>query len=169
MKRRRKLVLVGAAAVGVAAIVLGAIGLSAQKPQSYTISGPATQRAWDHDRYAAVLAGHVNDAGLVDYEALKNDLARLNAFLRQLATLSPKAFESWDDDSKVAFLINAYNALTLKVIVENYPIKPRLLSSLRFPKSSIRQIPGVWTEVREEGTHVPSRRPTTGARAWHQR
>lgn len=148
MRKRRKFALIAAVAGGVAAVVIGAIGLSRPSPQSYTTMEPPTRKTFDDADYAVVLETCVNDEGLVDYAGLKESPDRLDAFVRQVATLSPEAFGRWEDERKIAFWINAYNALTLKVIVENYPIKPRLVASLRYPNSSIRQIPGVWTEVR---------------------
>ncbi len=44
-----------------------------------------------------------------------------------------------------AYWINAYNALTLKAILDHYPIKPGgFIARARFPKNSIRQIADVW-------------------------
>jgi hypothetical protein len=41
----------------------------------------------------------------------------------------------------------AYNALTLKAIIRNYPIRASLFRSVVFPENSIRQIPGVWNRL----------------------
>jgi hypothetical protein len=69
--------------------------------------------------------------------------------VRSLAGLDPKSYQAWGDPEKIALWVNAYNALTLKTIVDHYPIKKGgLLSGLRFPESSIRQIPGVWDKTR---------------------
>lgn len=46
----------------------------------------------------------------------------------------------------MAFWINAYNALTLRVIVDHYPIRSGFFTLQ--PRNSIRQIDGVWTELR---------------------
>jgi hypothetical protein len=44
-------------------------------------------------------------------------------------------------DDRVAFWLNAYNALVLKTVIEHYPIEG---SATEYPSSSIRQIPGVF-------------------------
>jgi hypothetical protein len=64
-----------------------------------------------------------------------------------LAALDPEVFGKWSDKEKIAFWINAYNALTLRVIIDNYPIKASFFNALRFPQNSIRQIKGVWDEI----------------------
>ncbi|MCP4452905.1 MAG: DUF547 domain-containing protein, partial [Planctomycetes bacterium] len=47
-----------------------------------------------------------------------------------------------------AFWINAYNALTLKAVLDHYPIKSSFFRSLTYPKNSIRQIAGVWNKLK---------------------
>jgi len=103
---------------------------------------------FSYDVYAAVLQKYVNDRGLVHYRGLKSDSTSLDAFTVTLETLDPKIYDQWTDKEKSAFWLNAYNALTLKAIVTHYPIQPTFLASLRFPKNSIRQIPGVWDQLR---------------------
>jgi len=102
-----------------------------------------------HSAFTKLLQTYVDDEGMVDYEALKtNGQPRLNAYLDQLGGVSRTAFEKWSRDQKVAYYINAYNAYTLKAIVDHYPIKAGgWISGLRFPSNSIRQIDGVWDEL----------------------
>ena len=97
--------------------------------------------------YAAVLKAYVDDEGMVYYAGLKKDPARLDAYLRALAGVDRKDFDTWDKQTRVAFLVNAYNALTLKAIVENYPIKSTFLGRISYPANSIRQISGVWDKL----------------------
>ncbi len=100
------------------------------------------------DRYAKTLSERVNDVGLVDYAGLKADPEDLNAFLTSAANLDSAVFDSWTDSERIAFWCNAYNAYTLKAIIENYPIKSSFFKSLAHPKNSIRQISGVWDTLR---------------------
>jgi rSAM/selenodomain-associated transferase 2 len=74
----------------------------------------------------------VNDQGLIDYRSLKDQPKDLNDYLLTLAKVSGAEIEKWPRDEKIAFWINAYNAFTLKAIIDHYPIK------------SIRDIDGVW-------------------------
>ncbi|MEO6245968.1 MAG: DUF547 domain-containing protein [Opitutaceae bacterium] len=73
----------------------------------------------DDALYTAVLQQHVR-AGLVDYAALKND-SRLDTYLAQIAAMHPETLEQ--PAARLAFWINAYNAYTLKLVAEHYPIK----------------------------------------------
>ena len=102
---------------------------------------------FSYDGYAKTLSAHVDGQGIVNYTGLKADRKGLDAFVSSLAALDPELFGKWSDKEKIAFWINAYNALTLRVIIDNYPIKASFFSALRFPQNSIRQIKGVWDEI----------------------
>jgi hypothetical protein len=99
---------------------------------------------FSYESYSKTLADHVNKEGRVNYVKLKENRAEFVAFLHALESLKHESYEVWSQEEKIAFWINAYNALTLEAILKNYPIKSTLFRSLRFPKNSIRQIPGVW-------------------------
>lgn len=102
----------------------------------------------DTKLYADVLSTHVNDEGMVDYRGLQSNRATLDRYVASMARLDPKVYEAWNEKQKIAFWINAYNSLTLRVIIDHYPIKSGgFLSGIRFPKNSIRQIPGVWDKI----------------------
>lgn len=100
-----------------------------------------------YDGYARVLARHVDEKGLVDYQALQGDRAGLDAFIIALGRVSSGTYEKWDTDHKLAFWINAYNAITLQVIIDHYPIKPTFPARLKYPPDSIRQIKGAWDKL----------------------
>jgi len=57
--------------------------------------------------------------GLVDYKNLRND-NQLDKYLLQLSNTNPDNFER---NEKLAFWITAYNAFTLQVVRDNYPIE----------------------------------------------
>lgn len=75
-----------------------------------------------HATFDAVLKRHVRD-GLVDYPALKARPKLLEDYLATLAGVSPDGFKRWPEKERLAFLINLYNATTLKLIVDHYPVK----------------------------------------------
>jgi hypothetical protein len=104
-------------------------------------------RSFHYDDYGAVLNEFVDDGGLVDYAALKDGRERLNAYTGALAKLDRTAYEVWNEKEKIAFWINAYNGLTLILIIDHYPIKSSRLRSVVFPKNSIMQIPGRWKKI----------------------
>ena len=74
-----------------------------------------------HATYGIVLQRSVTNA-LVDYAALKAQPAQLNAYLDQLAGVRENEFKSWTRENQLAFLINLYNAATLRLIIDHYPI-----------------------------------------------
>jgi hypothetical protein len=75
---------------------------------------------FDHAEFDDILRDHVNDRGKVDYRGLLRDRGRLDAYLGRLATAD---FDSLGRDEKLALLINAYNAFTLALILDHYPIR----------------------------------------------
>ncbi len=101
-----------------------------------------------HADYAAMLARFVDEVGLVDYAGLKENRVLLDRYLGRLAGLRAQDVGAWPQADQIALYINAYNAFTLAAIVDHYPIEPHWLASLRFPENSIRQIAGVWDELR---------------------
>ena len=115
--------------------------------KGFYAAGANHNSEFSYDSYAAVLRKHVDDKGMVSYAALKADPAELERFVRAMAALEPKTYEGWGEQAKIASWINAYNALTLKAIIDHYPIKAGLLSGLAHPSNSIRQIPGVWDKI----------------------
>ncbi|QTD38809.1 DUF547 domain-containing protein [Polaribacter batillariae] len=68
-----------------------------------------------------LLQKHVTEDGVVDYKAFKEDKAKLDSYISYLEKTSPES--SWSENKKKAFWINAYNAYTIKLILENYPLK----------------------------------------------
>ena len=74
-----------------------------------------------NEQWTALLKRHVNEAGLVDYKGFIKDKAELQSFLDKL-TSNPPA-KDWSDNEKIAYWLNAYNAFTIKLIVDHYPVK----------------------------------------------
>ena len=60
--------------------------------------------------------------GLVDYPALKKDSSGLDAWLTQAAAVKEDGFAKWSEPQRLAFLINLYNAATLRLILDHYPV-----------------------------------------------
>jgi len=96
-----------------------------------------------YDDYRTALMAFVDAHGLVDYAGLKDQRSYLDDFITMLEQMDPKAYEAWAESDKIALWINAYNALTLRTVIDHYPINPARLNG-SYPKNSIRQIPGEW-------------------------
>lgn len=71
----------------------------------------------DHSIWNELLSQY-NHQGQVDYNGLKKEEARLDAYLDVLAGIDP---QSLDRDEQFAFYTNAYNAWTVKLILTGYP------------------------------------------------
>jgi len=75
-----------------------------------------------HARYGAVLSQFVKN-GRVDYAGLQSAPQDLDAYLNDLATITPEEFATWSRDNRLALLLNLYNARTLRLIIDHYPLK----------------------------------------------
>jgi len=82
--------------------------------------------AADFDQSSAIFDGvlkqYVKNAH-VDYAALKAHPQDMNRYLDQVAAVSKTDFKKWSEPQQIAFLINAYNAYTLRLIIEHFPLK----------------------------------------------
>ncbi len=103
--------------------------------------------SFSYQEYAGLLAQFVNNNGLVDYRGLKQNRSRMENFSLSLERIGSESYAGWKKEEQIALWINAYNAFTLKAIVDHYPIESSFLASLRFPKNSIRQISGAWDKL----------------------
>lgn len=82
---------------------------------------PFSHQAWD-----ALLQKHVRvvNEGLstrADYAGFKQDKVQLDAYLKSLSSVPKATFSSWSKPEQLAFLINAYNAFTVDLILTKYP------------------------------------------------
>ena len=75
-----------------------------------------------HARYGAVLSNFVKN-GRVDYAGLQSAPQDLDAYLNELATITPEEFATWSRENRLALLLNLYNARTLRLIIDHYPLK----------------------------------------------
>ena len=86
-----------------------------------------------------VLSAYVNDNGDVDYATLRRKRNDINDAVREIQDITPIQYLAWDSNHQKAFLINAHNIFTLKLIVDNYPIKP-LWFMINYPSDSMKHI-----------------------------
>ena len=59
----------------------------------------------------------------VDYPALKADSKDLDAWLQSAGAVTEAEFNRWTQPQQLAFLMNLYNAATLRLILDHYPLK----------------------------------------------
>ena len=80
--------------------------------------------AMDHSHAALteILKTTVHD-GWVDYKGLEANPTALQAYLDTLAKVTESEFQGWTEAQQVAYLVNLYNAQTLGLILQHYPLK----------------------------------------------
>jgi hypothetical protein len=116
------------AAVTSLAAVVGALQLSGvfAGKVSYGRDWPVEERlsleAVEHEPWDGLLARYVDELGRVDYagwSSAPGDIAALDNYLALLSRADPDREAS--RDARLAFWINAYNALTIRGILREYP------------------------------------------------
>ncbi|MDY2587319.1 DUF547 domain-containing protein [Winogradskyella aquimaris] len=75
----------------------------------------------DHQLWTELLTNHVSKTGNVDYEAFIKDSLKLKNYISYLKLNAPS--EGNTKEEQLAFWINAYNALTIDLILRNYPLE----------------------------------------------
>jgi len=85
--------------------------------------GPsATGFDQSHAAWTRILKDHVR-GDEVDYGKLKEEVLRaLDEYLASLALVMPEDFAGWKREQQYAYWINAYNAYTVKTVVDAYPL-----------------------------------------------
>lgn len=94
----------------------------------FFVAALAHAQSFDHN-YAAwdgLVRKHVkwlpdNKQSRVDYAAFAKDRAELKQVLDALSAVPKAIFDGWSKEQRMAFLINAYNAFTVELILSKYP------------------------------------------------
>lgn len=76
--------------------------------------------SFDHGALGTLLAKHVDGEGRVDYAGLVRERDRLDAYLD---AVGKARLDRLGRDERLALLINAYNACTLRLILDHYPVR----------------------------------------------
>lgn len=87
---------------------------------------------FNHVVWNNLLQKHVSIGGHVNYKAFKNDTLLLQKYIAELRVNIPD--KQWNQEDKLAYWINAYNALTIDLILRHYPVK------------SIKEIKNPWEQ-----------------------
>ena len=89
---------------------------------------PLNAFAFDHShlKWDALLKSYVSwvpddSTTQVDYAAFIRNQNELQQYLQLLSEINVELFDSWSRDHQLAFLINAYNAFTIQLILTRYP------------------------------------------------
>ncbi|MGV6830450.1 MAG: DUF547 domain-containing protein [bacterium] len=88
--------------------------------------------SFDHSQFNTLLQEYVSDQGNVNYKGIRNDWQSLRDYIASLGNKMPNT--DWSKDEKLAYWINAYNAMTIDLILRHYPV------------SSIKDIDNPWKQ-----------------------
>ena len=90
-----------------------------------------------HNLWTSALQEHVDDDGNVNYKSWKKDTTYLDNYLQTLEENPP--VEAWSKSDSLAYFINAYNAVTVKLILDKYPLKSirNLVTPWRFKRFTL--------------------------------
>ena len=95
------------------------------------------QKAPSHQQWDKLLKKYVTTDGRVNYKSLQKDKASLDDYLKTLSNNAPQS--SWSENEKKAYWINAYNAFTISLVLQHYPVK-----SIKDIGGSIYKINTAW-------------------------
>jgi hypothetical protein len=82
---------------------------------------PVDKVLFDHSNFDQLLKKQVTKDGKVNYAAIKKDKETLSTYITNLNSNAPN--DTWSKNDKFAYYMNAYNAMTIDLIISNYPTK----------------------------------------------
>jgi len=99
------------------------VGSPKVKLDDQTPSPPQKQsdKLPDHTPFHELLQKYVDANGKVNYTNLKKNRKALDAYLTDMATASN--ITKWSREEQLAYWINLYNAATLQMVIDNFPLK----------------------------------------------
>lgn len=95
-----------------AILIISSVGFTTKPPAAK----PFVHKQWNN-----LLKKYVNKNGAVNYKGFIRDSVALNVYLTMLSNNKPDS--TFTNNEKFAYWINAYNAFTVKLIIQNYPLK----------------------------------------------
>lgn len=90
-----------------------------------------------HQKWTKLLQKHVR-SGKLDYQGIIQDSIIFNSYLTELSDALPND-TNWSRNEQFAYWINAYNAFTVKLIIDHYPVK-----SIKDIKGGLAFVNSVW-------------------------
>ncbi|MEO6031941.1 MAG: DUF547 domain-containing protein [Burkholderiaceae bacterium] len=78
-------------------------------------------KAWDALLKQQVVLSPDGLASTVRYAAIRAQPKALHSYLATLSSVTPQEYAGWSRNDQLAFLINAYNAFTIDLVLTRYP------------------------------------------------
>ena len=92
--------------------------------------GPLALQKVDYSTWDTLLKKYVDDEGNVDYKNFRKEIGLLNSYLEHQTKNPVSEYDT--KESKLVYYINLYNAATVKLILDSYPL------------GSIKDLKGPW-------------------------
>ncbi|MBH0012649.1 DUF547 domain-containing protein [Pseudoalteromonas sp. NZS100_1] len=105
------------------ALLLGSALVATSFATSFSAQAQSMHDSWNtllNKHVIEINQGHSTE---VDYAAIKREHAQLKTYLDSLTAVTQSEFDAWEKPKQLAFLINAYNAWTVELIVSNLASK----------------------------------------------
>lgn len=80
-----------------------------------------SKEAFNHSIWNTLLQNYVTKEGTVDYEGFRKEKGALREYISSLGAQIPT--DSWTKEDKLAYWMNAYNAMTVDLIIRNLPLQ----------------------------------------------
>lgn len=92
---------------------------------SLSVSSEELPSVPDHKQWNELLNSYVislpgGKSTQVDYTGFANAQSTLDSYLQSLSSVDQHSFDQWDKADQLAFLINAYNAWTVKLVLKDH-------------------------------------------------
>lgn len=84
-----------------------------------------------HKEFDVLLKKYVNPRGRVNYNGFKRDKKKLETYLSSLSAVSRSEYNKFSYKQKLAFLINAYNGYTIKLILDDQSKNKKWTKSIK--------------------------------------
>ncbi len=100
-------------------LVLVLLGYTAgvrPSPEARSQTDPPDHGAWDD-----LVSRHVYPDGTLNYNGFARERDKMEAYIGMLEATPPA--EDWSREEKLAYYINLYNAATVRLILDNFPVE----------------------------------------------
>ncbi|ANH59053.1 DUF547 domain-containing protein [Dokdonia donghaensis] len=91
------------------------------EPEEVDIPNPIITETVNHDSFNDLLKAYVSPTGNVDYNGFKSNWGKLRNYIKLLGEQTPT--DAWSQEEKLAYWMNAYNAMTIDLILRHYPLE----------------------------------------------
>ena len=144
--RARRQRSVSASLLGIAVSVLACGPPQAERISIWDASDESNLERVDHRKWQEILDEYVDadpsGVNVVDYAALATnpaDVVKLDGYLEHLQGIDPRVYRRVE---QMAYWINLYNAVTVKVVLDAYPVE-----SIKQVHEGVVPLTGPWNDV----------------------